>query len=89
MALFSGNPLNVLKPETELDLIFLSPSGRLAPRKRTGQFRLGKDHLLVDNNGKISNLSLEDIAVAMLDEVEKPQHSRQTIHHRLLARLMK
>ncbi|MGD9842349.1 MAG: NAD(P)-dependent oxidoreductase [Steroidobacteraceae bacterium] len=69
--------LNVLKSETELDWTFLSPSGKPVPGQRTGKFRVGKDHLLVDNNGKISNLSLEDIAVAMLDEVEKPQHSRQ------------
>jgi putative NADH-flavin reductase len=69
--------LNVLKSETELDWSFLSPSGKPVPGQRTGQFRLGTDQLLVDGDGKIANLSLEDIAVAMLDELERPQHSRQ------------
>jgi putative NADH-flavin reductase len=69
--------LNVLKSETELDWTFLSPSGKPVPGQRTGQFRLGIDQLLVDSEGKIANLSLEDIAVAMLDELEGPQHSRR------------
>lgn len=43
---------------------------------RTGKFRLGTDQLLVDAAGE-SYISLEDYAVAMIDELERPAHSRQ------------
>ena len=39
-------------------------------------FRLGKDDLLSDSEGK-SHISYEDYAVALLDEIEQPAHSRQ------------
>jgi uncharacterized protein len=48
----------------------------MKPGKRTGKFRLGTDHLLVDANGQ-SSISVEDYAVAMIDELEKPAHIRQ------------
>lgn len=51
---------------------FFSPGGNISPGTRTGKFRLGTDTLLVDANGK-SAISMEDYAVAMVDEIEKPQ----------------
>jgi putative NADH-flavin reductase len=51
---------------------FQSPNGTIAAGKRTGKFRLGTDQILVDANGR-SAISMEDFAVAMLDEIEKPQ----------------
>ena len=48
---------------------FFSPGGTISPGKRTGKFRLGTDQLLVDANGK-SAISMEDYAVAMVDEIE-------------------
>ena len=51
---------------------FFSPGGNISPGTRTGKFRLGTDTLLVDANGK-SAISMEDYAVAMIDEIEKPQ----------------
>jgi uncharacterized protein len=68
--------LNTLKAESALDWTFLSPSGSFAPGPRTGKFRLGKDALLKDAQGQ-SSISMEDYAIAMLDELEKPKHSRQ------------
>jgi putative NADH-flavin reductase len=68
--------LYLLRDEPELEWTFLSPSGTIAPGKRTGQFRLGTDQLLVDADGE-SRISLEDYAVAMVDELEDPQHIRQ------------
>lgn len=59
-----------------LDWIFFSPAGNIAPGKRTGKFRLGKDDMIVDSNGK-SNISVEDFAVAMIDELERPAHHRE------------
>lgn len=41
-----------------------------------GKFRLGGDQLLVDAKGE-SRISVEDYAVAMLDELEQPKHVRQ------------
>jgi len=54
----------------------LSPAAEIFPGERTGQFRLGQDDLLVDDQGN-SRISLQDYAVALLDEVDHPQHERQ------------
>lgn len=64
-----------LQQETELDWTFLSPSAEFAPGERTGQFRLGQDALLSNEQG--SRISFEDYAVALVDEIERPAHSRQ------------
>ncbi len=66
----------VLKPENELDWVFLSPAAELVPGKRTGKFRIGKDELIRDASGK-SSISVEDYAAAMIDELEKPVHHRE------------
>jgi putative NADH-flavin reductase len=68
--------LEILSGEKELDWVFFSPAGAIAPGKRTGKFRLGKDDLVVDNKGE-SRISVEDYAVAMIDELEKPAHHRE------------
>jgi putative NADH-flavin reductase len=68
--------LYLLRDEPELEWSYLSPSGTIAPGERTGKFRLGTDQLLTDANGE-SRISLEDYAVAMLDELENPKHIRQ------------
>ena len=68
--------LQLLREERALDWTMLSPSALLERGIRTGKFRLGTDQLLVDAAGE-SYVSLEDYAVAMLDELERPMHSRQ------------
>jgi putative NADH-flavin reductase len=68
--------LKLLQQETHLDWTMLSPSAHIAPGQRTGNFRLGTDQLLVDKSGE-SHISLEDYAVAMIDELENPAHPRQ------------
>jgi len=60
----------------ELDWVFLAPSVMLAPGERTGKYRAGKDHILYHEPGK-SAISLEDYAVAMIDEIERPAHHRE------------
>lgn len=67
--------LDLLSQETELDWSFLSPSAEFVPGERTGQFRLGKDSLLSNDQG--SRISFEDYAIALVDEIERPAHSRQ------------
>lgn len=71
-----GAYLDLLKGEGDLDWTFLSPSALIEPGERTGKFRLGKDQLLVDDNGQ-SRISAEDYAIALVDELEKPAHMRQ------------
>lgn len=71
-----GAYLELLKQEKTLDWTFLSPSAIIAPGERTGTFRLGLDQLLVDGNGD-SKISAEDYAIALVDELEKPAHSRR------------
>ena len=68
--------LDRLRGEKDLDWTFLSPPALIDFGERTGQFRLGKDQLLVDGKGD-SKISFEDFAVAAVDELEKPKHSRQ------------
>ncbi|HEY5208827.1 MAG TPA: NAD(P)-dependent oxidoreductase [Stellaceae bacterium] len=68
--------LDILKGESALDWTFLSPSAMIGPGERTGKFRLGLEELLTAADGK-SHISYEDYAIAMIDEMEKPQHSRK------------
>jgi len=69
--------LNTLTKEQDIDWIFFSPAGAFDERgSRTGSFRLGKDDLIVDANGQ-SHISVEDYALAMVDELEKPQHHKE------------
>jgi putative NADH-flavin reductase len=75
-ALATREALNMLCRETSLEWSFLSPSADLSPGQRTGKFRLGTDQLLKDANGE-SRISVQDYAMAMIDEAEKPKHIRQ------------
>jgi len=68
--------LDVLRGETELDWTFLSPPALFGPGPRTGKFRVGGDALLVAADGA-SSISMEDYAIALVDELEKPRHSRR------------
>jgi putative NADH-flavin reductase len=52
---------------------YFSPAGRIEPGRRTGVFRLGGDRVIVDDKGE-SRISMEDYAVAVIDEAERPQH---------------
>jgi putative NADH-flavin reductase len=66
--------LDVFRNEANgLDWSYLSPAAEIAPGKRTGKYRTTDDQLLVDDKGR-SFISFEDYAVAVIDELEKPQH---------------
>lgn len=68
--------LHLLREEAALRWTMLSPSAVIAPGERTGKFRLGGDQLLVGADGQ-SRISVEDYAVAFIDELEKPSHERR------------
>jgi hypothetical protein len=70
------NALDQLRKEPELEWSYLSPSAEMRPGRRTGKFRIGHDQLLVDASGK-SEISVQDYAVAMIDELERPAHIRR------------
>ena len=61
---------------TDLEWTAISPPASIQPGERTGRFRLGRDHLLEDDEGE-SRISREDFAIAILDEIETPRHIRQ------------
>lgn len=68
--------LNLLRAEPTMDWTMLSPSAFIEPGQRTGQFRPGTDQLLA-NAADDSRISVQDYAVAMIDELECPAHSRR------------
>lgn len=63
--------LNVLRTSNRRWTYF-SPAELIAPGERTGRFRLGTDQPVVDADGT-SRISMEDAAIALLDEAELPQ----------------
>jgi putative NADH-flavin reductase len=68
--------LYMLKEEKGLEWTFLSPPSSISPGERTGHYRVGKNQLLKNAEGE-SKISTQDYAVAMLDELEHPQHIRE------------
>lgn len=66
--------LEILR-ESDIDWTYFSPAALFEPGERTGKFRLGTNDLLVDDKGQ-SRISMEDYAIAMVDELEKPTHVR-------------
>jgi len=75
-ALGARQALRDLQAETSLDWTFVSPSALLEPGERTGRYRLGGDELLMEGDHP-AKISVEDLAVAVLDEIESPKHSRR------------
>lgn len=70
--------LNTLAKEDDIDWIFLSPAGAFDEQgTRSGKFRLGKDDLIVDAATGTSHISVQDYAVAMVNELETPQHHKE------------
>lgn len=68
--------LDTLNNEKSIDWVFFSPAGSLEPGEATGTYRLGKDDLIVDNEGK-SRITVGDYAKAMVDELENPSHHQE------------
>src|SRR3954452_22149995 len=62
--------------DTPVEWSFISPGALLAPGERTGRYRLSGDQLLVAEDGR-SHISMEDFAIAILDEVERRAHPRR------------
>ncbi|GGH21979.1 NAD(P)-dependent oxidoreductase [Paenibacillus segetis] len=68
-----GKNLEILQGTTDIKWTFISPSALFALGARTGNYQTGKDNLLVNSKGE-SYVSYEDYAIAVVDEIENPQH---------------
>lgn len=65
--------------DADVDWFYVSPGasyGQDRTPHRTGEFRIGNDVLLVDADGR-STISAEDLAVAVVNEIERPAHHRE------------
>ena len=67
--------LKMLQNST-INWTYFSPAGFFVPGERTGKFRLGTNQLIANEKGD-SRISLEDYAIALVDELEKPRFERQ------------
>jgi putative NADH-flavin reductase len=65
---------------SDVDWTYCSPAEVIKPGRRTGQFRIGLDHLVIDDLGH-SRISVEDYAVALIDELVEGEfvNSRFTV----------
>ena len=71
--------LNELRKETELDWTMFSPAINMhqgIKTGRTGKYRLGTEEPVFDKDGE-SILSVEDLAIAVVDELENHKFSHQ------------
>ncbi|MBL8299425.1 MAG: NAD(P)-dependent oxidoreductase [Rhodanobacteraceae bacterium] len=66
--------LDVLRA-SDVDWTYLAPAAFFEPGERKGTFRLGTDELITDANGE-SRISMEDYAIALVDELENGAQRR-------------
>ena len=75
-ALAAREALTRLRADTSsLDWTFVSPAMLMAPGERTGRYRLGGEEPVLDEKGE-NRISVADLAVAIVDELEQPRHRR-------------
>lgn len=68
--------LQLLREVNDLDWTMLSPPPMIHPGTRSGRYRTGTDAVIAGADGP-ADISVEDYAVAMLDEAQAPRHRRQ------------
>ena len=69
----------IIKKEQDLDWTFFSPAFEMHQGTsgiRKGTYRTGLDNPVFDENGR-SILSVEDLAMAIVDELENPKHIKE------------
>ncbi|WP_088069873.1 NAD(P)-dependent oxidoreductase [Gottfriedia luciferensis] len=66
--------LQDLQKSTDINWTFISPAAFFDPNgKRTGTYQKGNDNFIVNKKGN-SYVSYADYAIALVDEIENPQH---------------
>jgi putative NADH-flavin reductase len=78
LALAHADAYELYRQIDDLDWSYVAPASGIAPGERTGRFRVGGDQLLVGEDGK-SRISMEDYAIALVDELENGQAIRRRI----------
>jgi putative NADH-flavin reductase len=79
-ALATRDYFNILRKKDDLDWTLLIPAITMTKETsgiRTGKYRIGINKPAFDQEGE-SKISVEDLAVALLDEVEKNQFIKQS-----------
>ncbi len=76
LARTGNDQLTLCREHGRADWTYVTPSALMEPGLRTGAYRVGQDELLVDRAGR-SYVSMEDMAVAVVDEIEEPAHRGQ------------
>lgn len=69
--------LEVLR-NSDVDWTYVAPAAFFAPGVRTGHFRIGTNELITAANGE-SRISMEDYAIAMVDELESGANRRKRV----------
>jgi putative NADH-flavin reductase len=64
-----------LLQSSDINWTYFSPAAFFEPGERTGRFRLGTNELISNEKGE-SRISMEDYAIALVDELESPSHER-------------
>lgn len=73
IALAGVRQLELCRSHPYADWTYLSPPARFEPGRRTGHYCLGETRLVVAPDGTAA-ISMEDAAIAVLDELERPVH---------------
>lgn len=76
IALACNAQYDLVRAANDVDWTYASPPALLEPGTRTGRYRKGYDHLVTAVDGS-SAISMEDFAVALVDEAERAEHVRQ------------
>lgn len=71
-----GDALEYLRTVDDVEWTNISPAATIEPGTRSGVYRTALDDLVVDGSGN-SRISMEDYAVAVLDEIDNPRHLRE------------
>jgi uncharacterized protein len=69
-----GDALDYYRTVSDVQWTNATPPALIEPGDRTGTYRTAADDLLTDDAGE-SRISAEDFAVAVVDEIERPQHA--------------
>jgi uncharacterized protein len=65
---------DILRAQHDVQWTVLCPPMSIEPGPRTGKFRLGGDDLLTAADGS-SRITVDDFAMALIDELEQPRHT--------------
>lgn len=78
IALAHREALEIWRKVKELDWTVISPPALIYPGARSGRYRTGHNDVLFDAEGQ-SRISLEDFALAVVDELERHAHGHERI----------